>query len=292
MRSIIARIGVPRLYLYPLLSFCFVFVLMLACNSVPRISQASASDLSFSITVLGQYSFANSEPASMIEIFATVQNDGQYGYLGNNLSLACNGRAFDWFSSSPDGAVALPRQPAGGAYQCLYTDQNGKKTPIIVPIPQEKLQIISPAAGAAVPIPAQDTHMPTSGLLPTATPARSPGQVSALIIHYTPPVLPADAAGGWAKVKAAAGCKPVTPAPVWVRGDSAAATGMYVLTDASIPIGSGFDAFTPDSVPNSGIIEVDTAFSWLLPAGGFHAVRIEYDDTLINKVTWRTAPAA
>lgn len=90
-------------------------------------------------------------------------------------------------------------------------------------------------------------------------------------------------------MSAVAICNETPPAYVWVRGDFTTTTGAIGLTDIRQPYGAGFDAFVPNS---SGTIEVDTAFSWSLPAKGFHAVRIEYGDTLINNVTWTAAPAA
>jgi hypothetical protein len=70
----------------------------------------------------------------------------------DNAHITCNGhdvtpRAQGAFSSHLDGYHPCPRQPAGGAYHLVYTDEGGAVTSAVIPVPTDELAFRSPTDG-------------------------------------------------------------------------------------------------------------------------------------------------
>lgn len=259
------RQGPFKHYMRALLPACFGLILMLACNRTPTISQAPASDLSVFIDLI------DAPTAAMVTILVGFSKGGQAVALSGNLSMACNGIVFPpVYSGSSSSSISFPRQPGDEVYHCIYTDENGKKTPLIVPIPQGQGQLTSPAPGTTLPLTGPQYNSTSS--------PRPAGQVTSVTIRYVLPTPPSSAS---ARVSAVAECGP--PVCVAVRGDEVPATGTYVLTDARLPYGSGFETFPSGW---SSEIRLFYRFDWSPPASGFQAVHMEYSNTLITPVTW------
>jgi hypothetical protein len=248
-----------------------LFIFMSTCIpqviQTPVLTQAPADILSILVKVQGQYAEANT-----IDIdFFFANKEGDTVRLSVKQSMLCDGLA----SSHLGNLAMLPRKPAGSAYQCVYTDEKGKKTPLNIPVPPGTLAITSPASGAAVQIPG------SPDLTPGAFP-RPPERTGTLTVRYTTPTLPSDASAQIINGEATCGSG-VRPACGVVAGGQAPTTGSYTLTDATQHYGFGFETFTAGS---SGKIQLQSMLAWPLAASGFHSVRVEYDDTLSVPVTW------
>ncbi len=250
------------------LASCFGLTLMLSCYKAPTISQASASDLSVLIQILD-----HTPTASKAKISVGFSKGDQVVALSGNLSMACEGVVFPPVQvGSSQSLITVPRQPDGGVYHCIYTDENGKKTSLAIPTPQGKGQIISPAPGATV-------HL-TEPLYNSTSKSRPAGQVTAVTIRYT---LPTPPAGARALARAVAYCGPAYDC-VAVSGDEVPATGTYVLTDAHLPYGSGFETFP---IGWHSEILLFLRFEWFPSATGFQKVHVIYAGApLVTDVTW------
>jgi hypothetical protein len=165
--------------------------------------------------------------------------------------------------------VTVPRQPPGGSYRFVYTDERGQQTTFVVPAPQADFVVTSPAPMAHVPIPA-----PSSG---------------ALTVHYTVP-FPVSAF-------------PSTPTselpPVHYTEDTVMATasgsfqsgfaGTVLASDQQSPTGTvtivntGFQHL----VSGPGTIRVSATVAWfLLARAGFAAIQMGFHDTVEVPIFW------
>jgi hypothetical protein len=292
-----------------LFSSSFLILMASFCNSgtVLTIAQAPANTLSVIITIQHQYTTTT----SAIIIAARFLQGKTEGPLDSKLGFACNGVELMRMDRYLASNMSVPRQPAGGAYDCVYTDEKGNKTSLTIPIPPGTLAITSPAAGAtihpaAVPVPTPGvTPTPTPPPppppprdTPTPTPIGSPTPTSpppiptptipgttpltrGIMVRYIMPTLPANASAQvWVTaLYTGAGSQ----SEGGIVGPAAPATGAYLLTDTNSLSGVGFETFPPGS---SGKIQLNSTFSWSLPPGGFQSIRIQYDDMLSIPVTW------
>lgn len=126
-----------------------------------------------------------------------INLDSQPAILGAGQRLTCNGvlvRRPDTNAQGygfPEGTVTVPRQPPGGRYIFVYTDERGRQTTVVVPAPLMDFAITSLAASARVPIPRRVDRGPTAAT-PTPGQPRPPELADApLTVRYTVPY-PAD----------------------------------------------------------------------------------------------------
>ncbi len=159
------RVGRGRrllLWLLPLMSLALAILACSAVNITPRraipppVTHLPAAQLRLMIQINGQYS---DEPAVQTLIHVYEAQSGQEVSLANKTRLTCNGSDVKY--SYPNNAnPTCPRQPPGGAYRFMYTDENGALTTVVVPVPAGQYAILSPRAGSTV-------HIPTDGALAT-----------------------------------------------------------------------------------------------------------------------------
>jgi hypothetical protein len=175
------RVAVPRgrrllLYLLPLLSLALA---MLACGfSVssrigyhpPPVTHLPASALRLAIQISGQYD-DTSKPDVFINIGVFDAASAQEFTFPESARLSCNGNAVTRTSATPGGNLTFPcpRQPPGGAYRIAYTNEHGATTTVVMPVPLGSFAIVSPQAGAFVPIPANGA-LAVRYILPTPPP--------------------------------------------------------------------------------------------------------------------------
>ncbi len=264
-RSDAARRAVFKRWMGLLFSSSFGLILMMSCQPIPTLTQAAANTLSLSVIIRDQYT-----NASQVSILISFAANGSSAYLGTQLSMICDGVEFAGHRS-----MLLPRQPAGSAYQCIYTDEKGKKTTLSIPVPSGMLAITSPMAGTTVLIPGTTS---TDGGFP-----RPPGYFGTLTILYTVPTLPPSAKAQIQSGEAICGDTTTLSPCGTITGGAAPTTGSYTLSDEKDEYGQGFETFTSGS---SGEIDLNTMLSWPLAAGGFHDARVEYDDHLSIPVIW------
>lgn len=138
--------------------------IILACGITPRaITTAPARDISLTITINGQHATFPSTASSSVLVHVSFMVAGYRGsvILSPSHSLTCNGVPLNLTTGV---GAPVPRQPPGGAYTFIYTDEQGRQTTLVVAVPSGSFAITSPATGATIALPRQ----PNLGPAPTA----------------------------------------------------------------------------------------------------------------------------
>jgi hypothetical protein len=295
-------------------------LIMLACSVVHvTVTKAPAEDLSLTLSLIGAFTTTNGP----VELHVSIQDPSKGGnvMLSGGQRLTCDGVSDHNEKDHPwQGADFLvPRQPPGGAYTCDYADERGQRTTLTLPVPVGRVVIVSPTAGAHVPIPQPPTE-PTATA--AATPVPSQPSASSLVIHFTfpsPPgytAPPADSTSTppvqwsepYATIFVTAGCAapphlpqqptvsaqnasatstaggtPASPgpacAPAW--GDVVAPTGTYVMSSMH-----GMSYRFPGIRTGPGWIQLHYDMHWLAPAGGFKYIEVATYDDVVIPITW------
>ena len=293
-------------------SFLAVLVVM-ACGATPvLLTTAPARDLQLSIRLTG----ALTTDDLPVALRVTIQEPSKGGFvaLTSAQRLTCEGVSDPKDEAHPwTGAVfVVPREPAGGAYTCVYTDERGQRTTLTLPIPAGHFAFVSPAAGARVPIP-QPLLEPTAAAAAAANPSTP---TSSLVIHYTFPSPPgytapqADstttpaAQGPFATLFGEVGCGALPPLPLRSQygtatatagatpfpteptcisryGDVEAATGTYVMSSIN---GVAYRFSGIQRGP--GWIHLEFETRWSAPAGGFKSIQVDTRDDISTPIIW------
>jgi hypothetical protein len=254
-------------------------------------------------------------PSAMAVIHVSVSMGDYSVIFGAGQRLTCNGV----FVTQPDtrttvigtlaGTVTVPRQPPGGRYTFVYTDERGRQTTAVVPAPRVDFAITSPAAGARVPIPRRVDRRPTA-ITPTPNVSRPPELADApLTVRYTVPYPAAslirvptsnmDDPNMEDSVVASAhgACKEdvlkedIPPECLQLHSDGQNATGVVdatgeaTIADTHLPFGVGFE----NLAPGPGSVDVNMSVMWFLPATGFASFHVIFHDDASNPVTWESA---
>ncbi len=315
------------LWLLPLLSLALA---TLACGisfgshvgyHPPPVTHLPASQLRLEIQIGGQYEqYGNPSGAPTVGIAVRVLEGtkASESSLADKATLTCNG--VDIKRNAYGFSPPCPRQPPGGAYRLVYTDEHGAKTTVVIPVPTGTFAIVSPQDGAAVPI-------PTSGTLPvrfTVPMASADGSVAIDNVTAACSVSDAQPCGAvYANLRPTA-----TATPGQGRGISALAplsegignaTPLPGKTPTGVPIptlpptpspGATQTPTTPFPTPtvvvtqhgDTGTILLSGDYSEFQPAkgflsmtveahetpdpGDFSSVSITYTDTLHTQFTW------
>lgn len=262
---------------------CLAALLLVFCSNanVPTtLDHAPASSLDLQIEVDDQY--ASTSGVTIKASFS--QSPTQLIILSGKQRFECDGASFP---RTGQPQVSVPRQPPGGEYSCLYTDDQGKQTSVSIAVPQGAFAITSPTAGASVPIPVS-THplnTPTANAgLPRASPTVASPQpippANSLTIQYTLPVLSPDfsvSLNGKATCGQSNSC-----GVVYAPSTNLNTNGTYTFSDLGTADGQGFDQF----VPGPGSITLSQVTHGFYPSGGFSYLTVLYRDTLSIPVTW------
>lgn len=273
----------PRLRILSLVIAAVLVPLILACGEDPipqRLKTAPASQLQLFLRFDSTASQPSHPlPPDKVLVTAWFQTAQVQVVPSGGQTLICDGINLEM-------PALLDRQPPGGVYTCVYTDERGQRTTVVITMPAGMLAITNPPAGASVPIPTSLPH--ATPLPPKAGLKDLPPRVlhEPLTISYTMPALPP---GGQARVSAIAGCPPLPGGmvcdkaygPTVYGAESAAHNGTYVLADSPSSI-SGFDYLAP----GPGYVTLTLAMGWPLPAQGFQLVYVEMRASVTNPVTW------
>ncbi len=298
-------------------------LIVMACGATPvLLTTAPAGDLQLSIRLTGAFTTTDGP----VELRVTIQDPSKGGFVALNggQRLTCEGVSDPNDEDHPwTGAVFLvPRQPPGGAYTCVYTDEHGQRTTLTLPVPSGRVAFVSPAAGARVPIP-QPPNEPTATA--AATPVPSQPTPLSLVIHYTFPSPPgytapqadststpaAQGAGPYATIFGEVGCGAPPPLPQQpsVPAQNANATSTEGAAPAPttptgpacIPVYGDVAAATGTYVMSgmhgvyyrfSGIltgpgwIHLEFQMRWSAPAGGFKYIQVDTRDDVSTPITW------
>jgi hypothetical protein len=246
-------------------------ILLLFCGTPPQartISEAPAKSLLLLIRIFKQYA-----TTSTVTIQASFRAAGVPIILSGKQTFQCDGTTFP---QEVTPQVTLPRQLVGGTYNCIYTDERGTTTSVIVSVPQGAFAITSPTANTSISIPAT-THPANA---PTPSPHYEPDSTNLLSIHYTLPLVHEKTntvIQGTARCGNQQACGTVDGPTT-----DAAMDRTYTFSDINTAYRQGFDQF----IPGPGSLELTAVMPWDSPATGFALVNIMAQDTLSIPVVW------
>jgi hypothetical protein len=256
---------------------------ILACGVSPILNQAPASALSLGI------SFQDVTPPGTVSLAVSFGDGKQSVRLSGKQRLSCDGVDLIPRTSAKPLLIAtgvVTRQPPGGTYMCIYTDENGKRTTFYVPEPTGQLAITSPRAGAKVPIPWR-SESPWYLATPAATP-EAPVLHSPFAVAYTLPDRPAQqqtasivaTVEGCASATDVATCGVVAEA----REEYPAQDGTFRVSDDS-PLPAGYDHLSP----GPGQVSLAFRMSWQLAPQGFRSLDVDVEEQVTTAFTWVAA---
>lgn len=275
------RLSIKKRYASLFFPASVALIFMMACGPMRTLEHAPANIASISIRILDQYT-----TAAQVTLFASF-SDGQGLFaLSGNQALTCDGVIFP---QGPQGlgSILLNRQPPGGAYHCIYTDDQGKTSPVTVPVPPGNLALTSPAPGTAIPIPVSAQY-PTPEGSPTPL-FRALESTDSLTIDYTAPTFPTGVTIKIFSISAECGSAAYPGACGTVNGCVFSgvhelASGSCIISDANVPYSYGFARFSP----GPGSIGLVSDFKWTAPVAVFQELNIEYADKLNTPIIWVT----
>lgn len=190
----------------------------------------------------------------------------------------------------------------------MYTDERGQQTTATIPVPLAPLAFTAPTAGAQVPIPTLRWPRPVASPPANAQCLDATQLDQPLVVYYTYPVppgytppLPSQGAAltGFMRYEDYAVQKPFaivtaqvsygfsSPPPAGcgeLSGLGQAATGTYALPFVITYSSGQFEQL----VPAPGYVTLNLAMQWLPPAGGFHAILVDSQDSVTIPITWTT----
>jgi hypothetical protein len=178
------------------------------------------------------------------------------------------------------GRVLLDQQPPDGKHICVYTDEKGQQTTAVIPMPTGQLAIVSPRAGAHVPIPPyinpsttpdtpSDNHSPSTSHEP-------------LTITYTKLTLPSGAHAQLTffvdcRMYRGGSCNGVAYSP---SHESTVSDGVYALNYPMPP-----DAYNI-ILDSEGSVTLTLDADWSQAPQGFQSVQVMLRESVTNAITW------
>lgn len=244
------------LLIFPLLAVLFV---SWACGAGLTITHDDGS----SLTVWLRFSNQFSQAGPMVQLTVFVRDSHIRGNteLDPNARLTCEGA-----NVAPEPQIVskpCPRQPPGGVYHIVYTDEHGHTATAIVPIPTGQMALLNPHEESTI-------HLPASGVLP---------------IHYAAPVAPAGGSVEIHDVSARCGKIGEPDCGDTFGGETPIGTGgpgVYPLKGAftQFTTGPGWVNMKP------GWVNMNTTAVVLVQPGGFHDVTASFEDNAFVNVTW------
>jgi hypothetical protein len=256
----------------------------LACGQIkppPELDHAPASALTLAMVFDDGPRLNGSQFVTMpVELTVSTFSGGHAVTLTSKQKLTVNGVML---SNPAWGEMAAPldRQPAGGSYDFVYTDEQGHTTTFSVPA-IAPLTLISPAPGAAaaIPRPVALIPTPTPGIPPPGDRTPDLDHVP-LLVQYAVPSLPPGAEGIVSMdAQCATSGRPDGCGQVLGRVREPA-TGTYAISDASSAYSYGFETF----VPGPGYIRTTLQVTWE-PVTALQSVKITYNSYTESPIMW------
>lgn len=233
--------------------------IILACEPHPlTVTSIPAARLHFTVNINDQYA---ATPQVLIHAQVSLPGESRAIVATTSHTLTCNGVSVI-AGAEITGSAMVPRQPPGGTYTFIYTDEHGQRTTQAVPVPPGQFAVDSPSANSSVPIPGTSASRNVS---------------PALVIRFT---TPSTLAGASATAQASVVCdRTYQVACGGILGPTVPATGLYTLADQEP---NGFASFTP----GPGEVSVIFAMAWSIPASGFAAAQVQWHDLRIIPINW------
>jgi hypothetical protein len=169
--------------LLPLLALACLLLASVACG-VPTAFHARpyppGRDLHLLVSIGDQFTHLSQPNVLVIIRFATLEDVAP----ADAASITCNGhditpRAPSVFAH-PSSNLPCPRQPPGGAYHLVYTDEHGAITSAVLPVPSGEFALRSPTNGGILPV-VRDQPIVIRLDVPVSV---SSGTVSAKLVHW------------------------------------------------------------------------------------------------------------
>ena len=223
-----------------------------ACGSTPIVTHQPATQLRLGVTIYAQYT----GNTNVVLFQATIFDANRPVLPPDDAHLTCEGA-----DVTPDYQAVIrecPRQPAGGAYRFVYTDEHGVATSAVIAIPTGTVALLAPRVGDHVAIPANNK----------------------LAIRYRVPTPPPNGSVTIDEMRAICGqihsppCGDVLFAPhtaeVVSGGD-----GVFALT-------GDFSSFQP----GDGMVDMTVGTHIQADQSGFAAVDVTFTDSVAAPITW------
>jgi hypothetical protein len=169
--------------LLPLLALSCLLLASVACG-VPTAFHARpyppGRELHLLVSIGDQFTHLSQANVLVTVRFATLEDVAP----ADAASITCNGHDITPRAPSPfahqSSNLPCPRQPPGGAYHLVYTDEHGATTSAILPIPSGEFALRSPTNGGILPIVRDQPILIRVGV-PVSV---SGGTVSATLSHW------------------------------------------------------------------------------------------------------------
>ncbi len=226
-----------------------------ACGSTPAVTHKAAPQLRLEITFTAQYTGNTDIVLVNVKLYDNETN--QLVFAPADAHLTCEGA-----DVTPDYRKILwecPRQPAGGAYHFVYTDEHGTATSAVIPVPKGTVALLAPRPGDKVVIPANNT----------------------LDIRYRTPIPPS---GSVSVDEVRALCGDTTRSPC-----SDVTFGQPFKTGTTVPGGDGVFQLTGDfsSIqPGEGSVDITVGVHVSPSQNGFARVDVTFTDSVAAPITW------
>ncbi len=141
---------VHRPFLFALLALVCLVAASVAC-ALPigsrRAPYPPGAELPLRVDITDQFSHLERPDAQVLVRFVGMSEVPP----ADNASVTCDGHDVtprtQGFSSALNGAHPCPRQPPGGAYHIVYTDEHGARTSAVIPVPTGVLAFRAPSDG-------------------------------------------------------------------------------------------------------------------------------------------------
>ena len=225
-----------------------------ACASSPTFTHQPAAQLRLGVTIYAQYTGNTNVVLFDTSMFDDTTNRPVLPPDGAHLT--CEGA-----DATPGYQTTMrecPRQPAGGAYHFIYTDEHGVATSAVIPIPQGTVALLAPRVGDHVAIPTNNT----------------------LNVQYASPVTPPNGSVTIDELRAACGevssppCGAVLFAPHTAEVVSGGG-GVFHLT-------GDFSSFQP----GEGMVDITVGTHSRASQSGFARVDVTFTDSVAAPITW------
>ena len=225
-----------------------------ACGSTASFTHQPGTQLRLGITIFAQYTGNTNVVLFETTLFDNATNRPVLPPDGAHLT--CEGA-----DATPGYQTTMrecPRQPAGGAYHFIYTDEHGVATSAVIPIPQGTVALLAPRVGDHVAIPTNNT----------------------LNVQYASPVTPPNGSVTIDEMRAACGevssppCGAVLFAPHTAEVVSGGG-GVFHLT-------GDFSSFQP----GEGMVDITVGTHSRVSQSGFARVDVTFTDSVAAPITW------
>lgn len=264
-----------RLRLRLIAAVICAMIALLACSSpqVTSLSTAPAGQLRLMLSFTHLLT-----PAAQVIVDVTMSDAHNARLiLSGNQHLTVNGQEADFSLIRLGGAYrfTVPRQPDGGEYTIVYTDERGQQTSVVVPAPQRNLTLTAPAAHSQIPIPASGERLMLRYMAPGLFPPTAQ-------LAHSPNTEMSAGAEGPCRVARPDGISATALSCINVSSAQADESGSAMISDTEGLPEYGFG----NLAPGAGELYVREDVYGELPSTGFISVLLSVTEVVSIPITW------